>query len=181
MVKHLFSLLQHPKLTESTGLVGAWLGGSASWKSSCAWLFTVVWAQFCSMCDHYGVQDEGPCSSPGREKAQGGRPITQAHFKALLTSHCLCSIGKARSYDQSQHQWVVYSAHSGKRIGTHLLNDCANHGTLQACFCHRAFLLVLSSAWNAVHLDLQEPVSHDAVLHLHVTPLERSLKILGLG
>lgn len=75
----------------------------------------------------------------------------------------------------------MFSVHSGRRTGIPLVNDSPNHGILQACSCLRAFLLAVPSAWNAVHLDLHEPASHYSVLNLHVTPLEKTLKVLDLG
>ena len=75
----------------------------------------------------------------------------------------------------------MHSVHSGRRKGVHLLNDNPNHDILQARSCLRALLLAVLLELNAVRLYLCEPASPYSVFNLHVIPLERTLKALGLG
>lgn len=75
----------------------------------------------------------------------------------------------------------MYSVHSGRRRGIHLLNDNPNHDILQARSCLRAFLLAVLLELNSILLDLCEPASPYSVFNLRVIPLERTLKALGLG
>ena len=167
-----------------------WLGGSApSWKSSWAWVFTVVWSRFCSICDHYGALDEGPATTQdmlflgARQKPREASLPHKPFLSFCLCHLCLYSIG------QSQVIWpistsggrVVYSLHSGRRKGIHLLNDNPNHDILQAHSCLRAFWLAVLLELNAVRLDLCEPASPYSVFNLHAIPLERTLKADGLG